>query len=336
MPHAVICPDSFKGSATAAHVAAAIARGFHDEGWTTTQFPLADGGEGTAETLLPDAPIHTLPTTDAHGDPVTGVWRDPGVIDLASASGLPQVRRLSPELALAASTRGTGEVIVDVLRAGHRTIVLCLGGSATTDAGAGLVDVVTAEVPELLPGVTWRLLTDVTTSPRDCAAVFGPQKGMDAAAVDTATERILKRCDRAGVSPDEPRYGAAGATPVGIAGLVRGFGGSLSVEAGAPAVAREVGLLDALPMANVVVTGEGSVDKQSLSGKVVSYVASVSPAPLLLIAGRIDVEAARALGAKDFRELSGDLAATEHDLTMAARDLAAAYTRCVARADEEH
>lgn len=334
MPHAVICPDSFKGSATAVQAAAAIARGFQEEGWTTAQFPLADGGEGTAEILLPDALIHTVPTTDAHGDPVTGIWRGSGVLDLASASGLPQVGRLSPELALAASTRGTGEVIVDALRAGHRTIVLCLGGSATTDAGAGLVDAVSA-VSDLLPDVTWRLLTDVTTTPRDCASVFGPQKGMDAAAVTTATERILRECEVAGVSPDEPRYGAAGATPVGIAGLVQDYGGSLSVEAGAPAVAHEVGLSEGMLMADVVVTGEGSVDKQSLSGKVVGYVASVAPAPLLLIGGRVDAQAARALGATDFRKLSGDLVATEQDLTAAARDLAATYTRWVAAPDEE-
>ena len=137
------CPDSFKGTATAREAAEAMAVGVRDAGAEPVVAPMADGGEGTAE-LLADAPSatrHDVTVADAVGRPATAAWWNLGdgraVLDLASASGLPAVADVKD--ARAASTRGTGELIRDCLDHGIRDLTVCLGGSATTDGGSGIV-----------------------------------------------------------------------------------------------------------------------------------------------------------------------------------------------------
>src|SRR5699024_10997895 len=138
------CPDSFKGTATAREAAEAMAVGVRDAGAEPVVAPMADGGEGTAELLAdasPSAARHDVTVADAVGRPATAAWWNLGdgraVLDLASASGLPAVADVKD--ARAASTRGTGELIRDCLNHGIRDLTVCLGGSATTDGGSGIV-----------------------------------------------------------------------------------------------------------------------------------------------------------------------------------------------------
>ncbi|WP_448852479.1 glycerate kinase [Corynebacterium sp. 335C] len=137
----ICCPDSFKGTATAAEAAAALAAGARDAGADAVAVPMADGGEGTAA-LLAAGPARRVATVDAASRPTVAEWfpgpePDSAVLDLASASGLPAVSDVLD--APGASTYGTGLVLLDALEHGVRDVTLCLGGSATTDGGRGIL-----------------------------------------------------------------------------------------------------------------------------------------------------------------------------------------------------
>ncbi|MET1042838.1 MAG: glycerate kinase [Microbacteriaceae bacterium] len=208
----VIAPDSFKGSIGASDAAAAIADGWLSERPqdTVTRIPLADGGEGTLDAVaaaVPDAAWHSAGlVTGPDGRPTEGRWLElPGrvaVVELAQCSGLPLMAQLDP---LGATTFGLGEVIRAALDAGAQSLIVGLGGSASTDGGAGALQALGLRVTDaagvplgpggaalasahaidrsaLRPpppsGVT--LLSDVTApllGPAGAAAVFGPQKG---------------------------------------------------------------------------------------------------------------------------------------------------------------
>ena len=326
------CPDSFKGTATAREAAEAMASGVRDAGAEPVVAPMADGGEGTAELLAdasPSATRHDVTVADAVGRPATAAWWNLGdgraVLDLASASGLPAVADVKD--ARAASTRGTGELIRDCLDHGIRDLTVCLGGSATTDGGSGIVTalggaVFDAEGNPLPPGggpladaaaidtdgldprlagVRWTLLLDVTTPPRDAPAVFGPQKGASADDVNHLTGALLTWCGLTGADPDAPGFGAAGATPVGVAAIAAAAGAPApEIQRGAAVVAGAMGILDLLPESapagvGLVLTGEGSVDGQSDVGKVAGFLldraAGTDPAtPVHLIGGRVDAQ----------------------------------------------
>lgn len=221
----VIAPDSFKGSLGASEVGAAIARG-----WLSirpddqiTILPQADGGEGTLDAIasaVPDAVRHDVgPVTGPDGRPTPGAWLElpgrVGVVELAQCSGLPLMKPLDP---LAATTRGLGEVIRHALDHGVESLIVGLGGSASTDGGAGalaaldlrlldadgsyltdggaalatLARVESTEMSVPPPGgVT--LLADVTApllGPTGAAAVFGPQKGADTADVQIGRAHV--------------------------------------------------------------------------------------------------------------------------------------------------
>ncbi len=354
----ICCPDSFKGSAGAREAAEAMAAGVRDAGAEAIVVPMADGGEGTAELLAAALggarrqPVaHDVRTVDALGRPTIALWWEPepghAVLDLASASGLPAVAD-APD-ALGASTFGTGEVILDGLAHGAEKITMCLGGSATTDGGAGLLaalgaSIIDAEGRGLPPGggalaraarldvsgvderarrARWTLVLDVTTPPRDAPSVFGPQKGASPTDVRTLTDALINWCGICGVSPDEPGHGAAGATPVGIAALAET---SLAVEPGAELLARATGLDEALASgrADLVLTGEGSIDAQSHVGKVVGWVVSRAaetdpPTPVHLIGGRVDVDADVVKQAAGTTALPGPMETTLDQLRAAAR-----------------
>nr|WP_052753232.1 glycerate kinase [Corynebacterium xerosis] len=329
----ICCPDSFKGTATAREAAEAMAAGARDAGARAIAVPMADGGEGTAELLAQawagtaggtgpvgidgtGATAHDVATVDAIGRPITARWWEPApgraVLDLASASGLPAVAD-SPD-ASGASTFGTGELILDCLAAGADDVTLCLGGSATTDGGAGLITALGARIlgadgRELPRGgatladaarldlagldprarrARWTLVLDVTTSPRDAPAVFGPQKGASPEQVDQLTSALLTWCRLCGVDPGEPGYGAAGATPVGIAAIAGAdycpdhSPASLTIERGAPLLARATGLeaaLDGDVPVDLILTGEGSIDAQSHEGKVLGWIVARAATP---------------------------------------------------------
>ena len=214
-------PDKFKGTASAADIAAAACRAAEAACWEAEPLPLADGGEGTLA-ALGGANRRTV-VTNPLGDAVSAGWRLAGetaVIEMAEASGLQLVGGAAGNDALAASTYGTGELIEAAIERGARRIIVCVGGSATTDGGFGALR---ALLPgHLLRGIELVVACDVRTRFCDAAAVFGPQKGATPAEVKLLRRRLERLVDmyaaEYGVDVAEiPGAGAAG----GLAGAWR-------------------------------------------------------------------------------------------------------------------
>ncbi|WP_354699398.1 Glycerate 2-kinase [Paraconexibacter sp. AEG42_29] len=278
MARFLVAPDSFKGTFTAAQVAAAIGRGLESSGAPPPDLcPVADGGEGTLAVLLTALGGTTGGATVAGplGDPVVAGFaliEDGGtaIVEVAGASGLGLVpdSRVGPQAAWDASTRGTGELIVAAARAGAEVILVAAGGSATTDGGAGAVAAI--EAAGGLGGAALVVLCDVRTPFEEAARVFAPQKGADAACV----ERLSARLDEVAARlPRDPRgvplAGAAG----GLAGgLWAAFGAHL--EGGAAFVLDAVGFDERLQAADALVVGEGRLDGQTGQGKIVGELAA--------------------------------------------------------------
>ncbi len=298
MAAVVIAPDSFKGSLRAREVAEAIAEGWRSERPhdTLALLPQADGGEGTLEAVaaaVPGAVTRSAGTvTGPDGRPVEGTWLElpdgSAVVELAQTSGLPLMARLDP---LGATTRGLGETIAAALDGGATRVTIGLGGSASTDGGTGalralglrILDAEGRDLPDgggalaraarvdrsgLRPipgGVT--LLSDVTApllGPAGAAAVFGPQKGADARQV-AALDAALARLDALlGGDPEAPGAGAAGGTGYGFAAAY-----GARIVSGADRLAELSGLIAAIRSSDVLVSGEGRLDEQSIGGKVV-------------------------------------------------------------------
>ncbi len=317
----LVAPDSFKGTFTAGQVARAIGSGLQAAGREVDLCPVADGGEGTLAVLGGSlgAREQTLQVSDPLGRPVTARFAlgdGIAVIETAAASGLDRVDE-SERDALAASTRGTGELIVAAIAAGAQTIYLGVGGSATTDGGTGAIAAI--EQAGGLRGVELIVLCDVRTPFEDAARVFAPQKGADPAQVRRLTARLhaLGR----GWSRDPrgmPMTGAAG-----------GLSGGLWSVLGARLVPGAAFLLDAIGFdarmraARAVVTGEGRLDTQSLSGKIVSEVATRArqagvPCHAIVGAHELDRFGVRILDLQTVRE-AGSL----RDLRAAGQRLAA-------------
>lgn len=274
----LVAPDSFKGTFTAAQVAAAIGRGLEAAGEPPPDLcPVADGGEGTLAVLLTALGGTTggATVTGPLGAPVAAGYalvEDGGtaIVEVAAASGLglvPDGER-GPATAWEASTRGTGELILAAARTGAAVILVAAGGSATTDGGAGAVAAI--EEGGGLRGARLVVLCDVRTPYEACARTFAPQKGADAATVD----RLATRLDAyAATLPRDPRgtpmTGAAG----GLAGgLWAAFGAHL--EAGAGFVLDAVGYDERMRAAHAVVLGEGRLDAQTLQGKILGEAAT--------------------------------------------------------------
>jgi glycerate kinase len=267
----LVAPDSFKGTLSAAEVAAAIARGLRAGGREAVELPIGDGGEGTMDALGGER--HTASVSDPLGRPVEAHFSllDGGrtaVVEMAQASGLRLVADGERD-ALAASTRGTGELIAAAVDAGARSVLLAAGGSATTDGGAGALESLDeAGVPEAFP---MTVLCDVRTAWEDAPRVFGPQKG----ASDARTIRRLERRldELAARAPRDPRgvpmTGCAG----GLSGGLFAFRGAKLVP-GAAYVLDAIGFDDAMRSARFVVTGEGKLDAQTLEGKACAEVAT--------------------------------------------------------------
>jgi glycerate kinase len=262
-------PDKFRGSATAAEVAAAIARGAQTIGWPCRTLPLADGGEGTLDAL--GGPNRTTRVSGPLGAPVDAAWRLDGelaVVEMARASGLALVGGAAGNDPLAASTRGTGELIAAALKAGATRVVVGVGGSATTDGGLGAVEALGGRP---FAGVRVEVACDVQTSFVDAAPVFAPQKGATERDVAELTERLRRLAERyrreLGADVETlPGGGAAG----GLAGGLAALGATLAP--GFALVADAVGLDRALAECDLVVTGEGLLDATSFAGKVVGGV----------------------------------------------------------------
>ncbi len=288
-PRLLAAPDKFKGTASAADIAAAACRAAQAAGWDAEALPMADGGEGTLA-ALGGANRRTV-VTDPLGDPVEAGWRldgDLAVIEMAEASGLQLVGGAGGNDALAASTYGTGELIEAALERGARRIIVCVGGSATTDGGFGALR---ALLPgHRLRGVELVVACDVRTRFCDAAEVFGPQKGATPAEVKLLRRRLERLVDmyaaEYGVDvADLPGAGAAGGLAGGLAAL-----GAQLVE-GFEVVAAETGLAERLEGADLVVTGEGLLDAESFNGKVVGGVCELAESlgvPVVAVAGAVD------------------------------------------------
>lgn len=286
----VAAPDKFRGTLSAREAAAAVAAGAAEAGWSAIQMPLADGGEGTLDAL--GGPNRSSRVTGPAGDPVEAGWRLAGetaVIEMALASGLSLAGGADRNDPMLATSVGTGELIVAALEAGAREVVVGVGGSATTDGGAGAVALLERFAP--LDGSRGAVVTvtcDVRTRFRRAATDFGPQKGAtprQVAELELRLERLAEGYrTRYGRDVAElPGAGAAG----GLAGGLAALGARL--VPGAEFVAAHVGLADRLAGADLVVTGEGQLDATSFDGKVVGTVAEMArdrDIPVLVVVGR--------------------------------------------------
>jgi glycerate kinase len=268
---ALVAPDSFKGTFTAQEVAAAIAAGLRAAGREAEELPVADGGEGTMEVLraVLGGELHSVTASDPLGRPVEARFAllpdGAAVVEMAQASGLGLVDADERD-AWAASTRGTGELIAAAVEAGAERVLVTVGGSATTDGGAGALEA----LDEAGVRVDIDVLTDVGTPFEKAASVFGPQKGADPRMVGRLERRLHSLAEGFRRDPrGEPMTGAAG-----------GLSGGLWAEHGARLVSGAAYVLDAIGFdermrgAAFVVTGEGRLDEQTLQGKIVGEVAT--------------------------------------------------------------
>ena len=297
----VIAPDSFKGSLTSVEVASALARGWleYRPGDDVQLAPLADGGEGTLVAIAAAGgwDWRTSDASDPIGRPVSVRWLRSSdgrraVVELAEASGLSRLaaRERDP---MGATTRGTGEVLRAVLDDGIRAITLGIGGSATTDGGAGILQALGAAIyganvdltglDGRLADVDLRIACDVTNpllGPRGAAATYGPQKGASAAQVaelDAALERYANAM-LAATGRDErdtPGAGAAGGTSFGLLSIGARFH-SIGLVPGVEVVMDETALRDKVAGAGLVLTGEGRIDAQTAFGKTALGVAKLA------------------------------------------------------------
>jgi glycerate kinase len=270
----LIAPDSFKGTFSAAEVTSWLAVGFQDAGRPVDPCPVADGGEGLVAALSEALGLTEVAASasDPLGRPLEaayGLGDGVAVIETAAASGLSLVAESELD-AIAASTAGTGELIVAARDAGARRIVLGAGGSATSDGGAGALQVL--EAAGGLDGMSLIVLCDVRTPFEDAARVFAPQKGAGGEDVKRLTRRLGDLARRLPRDPrGVPMTGAAGGLS---GGLWAAFGAEL--VAGAAYVLDQIDFDRRMRAARAVVTGEGRLDTQSLQGKLVSEIATRS------------------------------------------------------------
>jgi len=353
----LLAPDKFKGSLTAGEVAAHLAAGLRRAvpGVVVSELPVADGGEGTLEAALAAGfTAVDLVATGPLGDPVATRYARRGgtaVVEMAAVSGLAMVDP-TPATALAASSRGLGEVIAHALDAGAREIVVGVGGSASTDGGAGMLAALGARLASGPGDVAdggghLHELTDVDLSglhpalaeteivlasdvdnpllgEHGAAVVYGPQKGANPATVAELEVGLATWVDvlaTVGVTgargyAAQPGAGAAGG--VGFACLLLGAERRPGVEE----VLALTRFADRVAGVDLVVTGEGSLDEQSLHGKTpvgVAAAAAAAGVPTVAVCGRTTLSTERAVAAG---------IAAVHALTDVEPDVA----RCIAAA----
>ena len=288
----LIAPDKFKGTATAGEVSRAIANVVRGAGHDTVVQPLADGGDGTLDAF--GGPNRVTTVTGPDGSPVEAAWRygsaRTAVIEMAQASGLALVGGADQNDAVAATTAGTGELIVQAIERGARRIIVGVGGSATTDGGLGALEAM--HPLQRLREIDIDVACDVRTRFVDAATVFGPQKGATPAQVQLLTRRLerlaqLYEQERGVDVTALERAGAAGGLAGGLASigaqLVDGFG----------LVADAVGLDEQIAEADLVVTGEGQLDATSFDGKVVGGVLDLArevDVPVIAVVGRVTAD----------------------------------------------
>ncbi|WP_051259392.1 glycerate kinase [Schaalia suimastitidis] len=331
MPTVVIAPDSFKESMSAIEAAQAMRAGVLDT-WPQAHcvlLPMSDGGEGFVATIAPawNATLVTVEALDALGRSICATYgraQARAVLDAASVIGLELIEAEQRNVA-ASNSRGLGIVIRHALDAGVRDFVIGIGGTATTDAGVGMltelgvrlvdsdgvrVDPYPLELDRVrtvdMTGLDQRILRsrirvacDVTNplvGPTGAAAIFGPQKGVadaDIAVFDAALASFANATG-CGHLADTPGAGAAG-------GLGFAFHALLGAEltSGVHLVADAIGLDKAIAGADLVLSGEGAVDAQTLDGKTLSGIAALAQryrVPLIVFAGKVSDDLAEIEG----------------------------------------
>jgi glycerate kinase len=263
--------------------------------------PVADGGEGTLEVLLTALRGETAgaPATDPLGRPIAAAGfaliEDGGtaIVEVSEASGLHRVAEEERD-AYAASTRGTGELIVAAAAAGAEVVLVAAGGSATSDGGAGAIAAI--EDAGGLQGTQLVVLTDVRTPFERAAAVFGPQKGADARTVARLEKRLAKL---AATWPRDPRGVALTGAAGGLAGGLWAMYGA-TLEPGAAFVLSALDFDARMRAARAVVVGEGRMDATTLQGKIAGEIATRArqagvPCHAIVGANAIDGFSARVL-----------------------------------------
>jgi glycerate 2-kinase len=286
--HLLAAVDKFRGTASAQEVAAAIGAGAEQAGWTHEGVALADGGEGFLDAL--GGPNRHTTVAGPLGEPVDAAWRFDGrtaVIEMAAASGLLLAGGARENDAVAASTLGTGELLVAAHDAGARRLLVGVGGSATTDGGLGAL-----QAMEPLTRFRSREIVvacDVRTPFLEAATRFGEQKGASSAQIRLLTGRL-----EALASAYEQERGidvrelVGGGAAGGLAGGLASAGARL--VSGFDLVADELDLDDRIEAADLVVTGEGFLDEESFEGKVVGGVAERAAAagvPVVAVVGQV-------------------------------------------------
>jgi glycerate 2-kinase len=357
----LVAPDKFKGSLTASEAAEAIRAGLRQArpGIEVVLAPIADGGDGTVDAAVAAGYERVEVTvTGPTGEPVTASFAmsgDTAVVEMAEASGLRRLPGGRPA-PLMATTFGTGELIRAALDRGARRVVLGVGGSATTDGGTGMAaalgarfldsaerdlpsggaalrDLDTISLEQLDPrlrDVEIVVASDVDnplTGERGAAAVYGPQKGAtpaDIAQLDASLARLAE------VAAQQLRTDLANAPGAGAAGGT-GFGAMAFLGArlvsGIDLLLDLVRFPDVVVRADLVITGEGSLDQQSLAGKApwgVAQAAARAGVPVVALCGRraISADEARSAG---FAEVHA-LADIEPDLERCQREAAPLLT----------
>ena len=345
-PLVVVAPDKFKGSLSAADAAAALGRGLRRglPAARVVEHPIADGGEGSVEMVLAHGfrPV-SREVRGPTGAPVVATYAlagDTALVEMASAAGLGRLPGGAPDdrTARTASSYGVGELVRDALDRGARRIVLAVGGSATTDGGAGMVAALGArtftasgpvlpeggagllEVERLDPAGLDARLADATvvvacdvdnplTGPSGAAAVYGPQKGAGAETVALLDRALGHWADVVAAATgrdlrDLPGAGAAGGLGFGAAALL-----GAEVRSGIDTLLDLSGFAGTLAGADLVIVGEGSLDAQSLHGKGPIGVAAAAVragARVVAVAGRstVPLDRVRALGIDDVLTLT--------------------------------
>ncbi len=284
----LVAPDSFKGSFSAHQVAAAIGAGLMAGERPVSLCPVADGGEGTLDVLAPALGLERveLEVSDPLGRPVRagfGLGDGLAVVEMAAASGLGRVTE-SERDALAASSAGTGELIRAAVEAGAHTVYVTVGGSATSDGGAGAIEAIGT-----LDGARLVLLCDVSTPFERAAEVFGPQKGADPAQVAQLTERLARQ---AAAWARDPRGRAMTGAAGGLAGGLWAVYDA-ELRGGAAFVLEALDFDRRMRAARAVVVGEGRIDRQTLAGKIAGEIATrarQAGVPCHAVVGQNDLE----------------------------------------------
>lgn len=364
----VVAPDKFKGSLSATEAAAAIARGIEATHSPREMriVPMADGGEGTVDAFLAlsDWTRVTRTVRGPLGEPVEASFAFDGeraVVEMAAASGLALVAPEARDV-LHASTYGTGELMRSALELGARHVIVAVGGSATNDGGAGLLEALGArflddrgaslsrggaalarlaaidlrDLDPRLHATTVEVAADVDhplVGERGASAVFGPQKGatpQDVRTLDAALRRFADvAAQTLGIDRRaEPGTGAAGGLAFGLATFAHA-----RIAPGVELVAELRGLRQALRDAAYCFTGEGSIDAQTLGGKTVAGVATIAGAagvPCIAFGGRVVATAEAELARRGVTVMP--ISAGPSSLEEALADAAILLERAAARA----